>query len=180
MIKTMNLSDAINQIGGVAPIEGMCIPISDSEVSELEEAIDHQLPPSYRAFLQKFGASIFNEFIEFTPMENLSRKISRDGKGIINLLYGAKGHSPYDLISTYDTYKDRMPSGFLSIGDNGIGDQIAMKMDDGTIYYWDHHNEWDEEDFKGLPIPADLKWKNLTLISTSFDDFLSRLSIRPE
>ena len=49
----------------------------------------------------------------------------------------------------------------------------------GRIYYWDHENEWDEEDFieDGLPVPPNLKFQNLHHIADSFEEFLRNLEV---
>jgi hypothetical protein len=121
--------------------------------------------------------------VQFDPVEPVPMPISRTGRGFIDLFYGAAQHSPYDLRSRLSTYRPRMPEHFLPIADSGGGDQIAIMVGgdkSGSVFFWDHHAEWDEEDYleDGLPEPPDLKWQNVTLIAPSFEDLLKRLSIR--
>jgi len=75
----------------------------------------------------------------------------------------------------------RMPSTIIPIADDGGGNQICIGIkggEQGKIYYWDHNNEWDEEDYlldHGRPMPPEVKFQNVHLIASSFVDFISRL-----
>jgi hypothetical protein len=179
----MDLKAKFEELGGLAPVKGdQFIPMTEAEIATLEQSLGASLPALYRTFLTTFGASRFREMVEFTPVEPLPPSISSNGRGSINLFYGGQAHAPYSLIEMLDLYQSRMPEGFLPIGDDGAGDQICLSVlgeKREQIFYWNHHAEWDEEDYleDGLPVPADLKWQNVTLISCSFEDLLARLSI---
>jgi hypothetical protein len=78
-----------------------------------------------------------------------------------------------------------MPHTIIPIASDGGGDQICLGVsgsERGQVYYWDHHNEWDEEDYEedwGEPMPPEEKFSNLTLVAGSFEEFLSRLESCP-
>ena len=69
----------------------------------------------------------------------------------------------------------------IPIADDGGGHQICVGIkgkECGKVYYWDHHNEWDEQDYLedyGEPMPSDVKFQNVYLIAESFEDFIRRL-----
>jgi SMI1/KNR4 family protein SUKH-1 len=182
----MDLKARFEELGGLAPVKGQqFIPVDESEIASVEQTLGAPLPDLYRTFLETFGASRFREMVEFTPVVPLPPSISSDGLGFINVFYGSAAHTPYDLTGMLELYQQRMPEGFLPIGDDGGGDQICLMVlgeKRGKLFYWDHNHEWDEEDYveDGLPVPPDLKWQNVTLIADSFEDFLARLSVRPE
>ena len=49
-----------------------------------------------------------------------------------------------------EKYKNRIPDNFLPISSNEFGDLICLCTQGeriGQIFYWDHENEWDEEDY---------------------------------
>jgi hypothetical protein len=74
-----------------------------------------------------------------------------------------------------------MPDTMIPIADDGGGNQICLGIkgkERGKVYYWDHHNEWDEQDYLedyGEPMPPEVKFQNVYLIAKSFEDFIQRL-----
>lgn len=182
----MTPKERFDSLGGIAPVKGeQFIPVSPAEIAELERATGGALPEPYRNFLQTFGGSSLRQIVEFDPVERLPASVSSRGRGTVDVFYGAAAHQPNDLGGMLALYRARMPEHFLPIAGDGGGNQIAMLVagdDAGSIYYWDHNNEWDEDDYveDGLPVPPRLKWQNVTLIAPSFDRFLERLSVRGE
>lgn len=182
----MNLKARFARLGGLAPLKGDAyLPVPEAEIVSLERTLGATLPELYRGFLLTFGASRFQKIVEFSPVQRLPPSVSSDGRGFVDLFYGAAAQQPNDLSGMFERYRPRMPERFLPIGGDGGGDQIAMIVggdESGTIYYWNHHAEWDEEDYleDGLPIPANLKWQNVTTIAPSFDSFLECLAVRDE
>lgn len=181
----MTLEQRFSELGGIKPVKGAAIPVPEREIAELERSLGSVLPAPYRRFLETFGASAFEQMVAFDPIERLPASISSDGRGIVGVFYGAIAHDPHDLVSALARYRERMPDGFLPIANDGGGNQIAMQLGGarpGAIYYWDHNNEWDEDDYldEDEPIPPDLKWQNVTLIAASFDDLLACLVIEED
>lgn len=180
----MTIEEQVARLGGLRPIRGTRFEVPEAELVEIERMVGASLPDSYRRFLRTYGASTFNQNVEFEPRERLPSSISSDGRGSFGAFYGALAHAPQDLLSNLACYRDRMPEQFLPIADDS-GNELAMQLGGdrpGAIYYWDHNNEWDEEDYleDNEPVPPDLKWQNVTLIATSFEDFLARLAVYPE
>ena len=49
-----------------------------------------------------------------------------------------------------EKYKNRIPNNFLQRSSNEFGDLVCLCTQGeriGQIFYWDHENEWDEEDY---------------------------------
>ncbi len=69
-----------------------------------------------------------------------------------------------------EKYKNRIPDNFLPISSNEFGDLICLCTQGeriGQIFYWDHENEWDEEDYFdefGVQMPEEVKFQNIYLI----------------
>lgn len=173
------------RLGGIVPAVGEeFVPMSEDEISALESTLPGQFPASYGAFLKTYGAASFGEYIDFEPIEPLPATISSTGKGHISHFYGAKSSRYKDNMSlerNFRVYRGRMPESLIPIGNDGVGNQICLGVDGderGKVYFWDHHDEWDEDDYldSGEPVPPDLKFSNVYQIADSFDDFLQRLT----
>jgi hypothetical protein len=76
-----------------------------------------------------------------------------------------------------------MPAKFLPIADDGMGNLIVMSLnlkDYEKVYFWDSDAEWDSEDYleeTGKMMPEEVKYQNLWLIGSNFENFWERLSI---
>lgn len=76
-----------------------------------------------------------------------------------------------------------MPDSMISIGDNGLGSQIcigASREALGKVFYWDRHNESDEDDYLEDHEPSvlpEILYQNVHLVADSFVDFLRRLEV---
>ena len=63
-----------------------------------------------------------------------------------------------------------MPESLIPLGDDGRGNQICLGVsgdETGKVFYWDHNNEWDEEDYfadYGEPMPEEVRFQNRTPI----------------
>ena len=80
-------------------------------------------------------------------------------------------------------FKNRMPAKFLPIADDGMGNLIVISLnlkDYEKVYFWDSDAEWDSEDYLeeiGKMMPEEVKYQNLWLIGSNFENFWERLSI---
>jgi len=80
-----------------------------------------------------------------------------------------------------EKYKNRIPDNFLPISSNEFGDLICLCTQGeriGQIFYWDHENEWDEEDYFdefGVQMPEEVKFQNIYLIGKNLYDCFSRM-----
>lgn len=174
-------------LGGLKPAVGSVFqPLTAPEIGLLEAEIGAAIPEDYREFLLKYGAASFGTLTRFGSIAMLPKEYSETRKrGPFDYFYGA--HRPpnpetISLIWNLEILKDRMPVGFLPIGDDGVGNQVCISCKGptkGKVFLWDHHNEWDEEEYEeehGRPMPEKEKFSNLYLIANSFEDFLTRLS----
>lgn len=173
-------------LGGIVPVVGdRFVPLSGSEIDALEKVLHASLPMFYRRFLETYGATAFGKYVDFSPAQGLPENVSSSGKGHFGFFYGALSQQYDDSFSlewNIAVYRERMPESIIPIGGDGSGDQICLGISGaqaGKIFYWDHNNEWDEEDYldDGEPVPPDLKFQNVHLVANSFDDFLLRLEI---
>lgn len=85
-----------------------------------------------------------------------------------------------------EKYKNRIPDNFLPISSNEFGDLICLCTQGeriGRIFYWDHENEWDEEDYFdefGVPIPEEVKMQNMYLVGEDLYDCFNRMVLEEE
>jgi len=156
------------QLGGIVPYEAM----SQEELLAIKRDLGISLPDDYRAFLQEYGAAEFGELVQFRPIEGEAGPLSH--------FYGSMTGNQ-SLAKHIKTYTGRMPETMIPIADDGGGNQICLGIkgkEQGKVYYWDHHHEWDEEDYleeHGKPMPPEVKFQNVHLIAESFEDFIQRL-----
>jgi hypothetical protein len=181
----LKIRQEIERLGGVFPIpKGEDFPvINDEELSCLEAKIGKALPQDYRDFLSVFAGCSFNQYILFKPLNNTAEYTHSDDSGYANPIfkgaqiayfYGSdKGTHPISWACS--SYLERIPSLCLPIASDGFGNQIILSLRDdskGCIYWWDHENEWDAEDYEeeneGEEMPEQVKWQNMYLIAPSF------------
>jgi hypothetical protein len=157
------------ELGGLVPHE----PMTREEVSAIENDLGELLPEDYRDLLQQYGAADFGELVEFRTATGENAPFSH--------FYGSSGGSQ-SLARRIKTYKDRMPDTIIPIGDDGGGNQICLGIkgtERGSVFYWDHDNEWDEDDYLeeyGEPMPPERKFQNVQLIADSFEGFIRCLA----
>jgi hypothetical protein len=160
-------------LGGVTPIGKAFVPVVDEELNFIETALGAALPGDYREFVQEYGVSAFGELVQFQPIEGEAGPLSH--------FYGSKSAGSNSLTRNIEKYMGRMPETIIPIADDGGGNQICLGIkgkERGKVYYWDHHNESDEEDYleeHGKSMPPEVKFQNVHLIAKSFEDFVQRL-----
>lgn len=144
-------------------VEDSLIKLINANINILEKTIE-KFPVSYIDFLLETNGGEPIKPYFFT-------KISKS-LGHIRYFFGVKTKSYNNLISTYETYKKRIPYNTFPIGYDSCDNLIllSVKGDDyGKVYYWDHEMETE---------PAD--YSNLTLIADSFDEFIKGLKSEEE
>jgi len=187
----------VQAVGGVKPAVGTIhAPLSDAELSHIESACGCKLPGDYRDFLAHYGAVAFRRRVLVNPIITLPNKVSWSGKDYLDVLYGKEisGRNDFDIVARYQVCRNRIPHGLLPIGNNGAGNQFCIGVQGeelGQIFYWDHNDEFDEEDYledlgidleeieddERPPIPREAWFKNVYPIATSFEDLFSRLEV---
>ncbi len=179
------LSDqSFDHVGGLKPLENDSFrALTIDEIDVLEAEYGHALPVSIREFLAKWGACSCAEYVGFESLEPLPKGISSTGNGVFSHFFGASGQdAPIGLSTNFHVYRGRMPEFVVPIGSDGGGGLICVELSGecrGLIYYWDHNNEWDEDDCLDAnePVPDDLEYQNLHRIAADFEDFVKRLIV---
>jgi hypothetical protein len=169
------IEEKIGLLGGVEPLNETSVPVPEEELGAIETDLGAPLPGDYRTFVQRYGFSTFGGMALFQPLEGPRAYVSH--------FYGAKIAGHASLQTVIERYAGRMPDSVIPIADDGGGNQICLGIKGnelGKLYYWDHNNEWDEEDYLqdyGEPMPPEMKFQNLTLIAGSFEDFIRCLKV---
>lgn len=180
------IEEKFESLDGIIPIGDSLVPAADVELRALEEKLQVELPNDYREFLATYGASMFTEYVDFQPVQDLPHPISSTGKGHISSFYGAAVDPYQPLIKAINTFRGRMPDTMIPIGDDS-GNKICLAVRGkkrGKLYYWDRSNEPpDEEEYLedyGEPRPVDVMYQNVYQIAESFEDFVLRLEPRTD
>ena len=176
-------------LGGIVPIDTTFVPMTEEELDSIETALGVALPGDYRELLLTYGTASFGELVQFRLMKDepvhpvkslLGVPILRYEKGPLSHFYGSRTGNQ-SLAKSIEAYKGRMPDTMIPIADDGAGNQICLGIkgkERGKVYYWDHHNEWYEQDYLDdyrEPMPPEVKFQNVYLIAESFEDFIRRL-----
>jgi cell wall assembly regulator SMI1 len=137
-------------------------PITDGGlISSLEKLIGCPLPVDYRKFLEFYNGG-------YPEPDAFYFSNGEDGSSVDRFLsLGCEKH--HDLLKYFNTYKDRIPPGFLPIAHDPGGNLILISLNDDSpgIYFWDHEAEADEGE-----IPST---DNMYVISSTLSEFLACL-----
>ena len=130
---------------------------------DIEEHLGIKFPDDLMSLLMELPGEVFFENRAlFKPLEPCGSEDKR-GYNWINLLFGV-GKGMYG-IKELNQPSDRLPDGFVAIGQTPGGDRICLDRDTMEVYHWDH--EGDEEDA-------------VTLIAHDFDSFIASLKTGEE
>jgi hypothetical protein len=174
------------ELGGIQPATGTTFsPMSEDDVTRIEAELEASFPEPYRSLLKTYGGFSFGEYVDFHVAKELRGTIPSRGVGHFSYSYGAASPD-YDETLSFEwnigCYRERMPETLVPIANDGGDNQICLGVsgdEAGKVYYWDHNNEWDEDDYLdfGKPVPPDLKFQNVHLIANSFDEFVQCLAV---
>jgi hypothetical protein len=168
------------------------VGLSAKEILKIEEEVGGVLPADYKFFLTQYGQVLFNESVGFKPINKEAVYPNNDETGLpnpkfegshVSVLFGTDSDYTATLESKIKVYKERMPNKVFPIGDDGLGNKLCIDLRkdySGRIYWWDHENEWDEEDYEdetGVKMPEKAKYQNLYLIAKNFSEFIEKLYI---
>ena len=76
-----------------------------------------------------------------------------------------------DLISQFETYKNRIPNTCIPIGRDAGGNLVCLNLSEdryGYVYFWDHEEEFNYEEGK-------ITINNLHFIAETFNEFLNSI-----
>jgi len=189
----LKIRQEIERLGGVFPIPKGDFPVLNEEaISSLESKIGKILPKDYRDFLSVFAGCSFNQYVLLKPQKETAEYIHSESSGYVNPIfkraliayfYGSdKGTHPISW--AYSTYQERIPNYCLPIASDGFGNQLILSLQEnssGGIYWWDHENEWDADDYEdeneGEKMPEQVKWQNMYFLASNFVEFFESLFV---
>lgn len=141
------------------PVRAQRRPATESTLADAEQQFQAPLPGEYRAFLLDHdGLTLRYNIVE--GHDDLS----------VRMFYNAEGGNQFSLRHKAAVFDGRKPDGLLPIADDSFGNQFLLSLrgsDYGTVWFWDHELE-DDEDPDGA----------LTPVAGSFGEFLA--AIRPD
>lgn len=128
-------------------------------------------------FTRKIGYTLPNDYIEFLHNHNggyVKGSISNyykngDQKFILTSMFGIGTND--DLVSQWETYKNRIPNSCIPIGRDAGGNLVCLNLSEdkyGYVYFWDHEEELNYEIEK-------ITINDLYLIKQSFKEFLDSI-----
>jgi SMI1 / KNR4 family (SUKH-1) len=139
-------------------------PLTEAELGNLARPAAAELPASCREFMATGDGGVFLD----------PNRYGSSFRGGLNELFAVREASPsyWSFASVLDVYRDRVPEGFLPIGDDLAGNLIVLGVDGKhrrRVYFWNHEREADE----GEPATMD----NMELVAGSFREFLDGIRI---
>ncbi|AIC93163.1 SMI1/KNR4 family protein [Shouchella lehensis] len=129
--------------------------LSTKQIELFEQSHKLCLPDSYRRFMLKWNGG--------WPTPNLFLVFQKQGTSVLN-----EFASLDDLEDLLDIYEDRLPKGFIPIGDDPGGNVICLATlspENGSLFFWDHEEETDDPNLR----------TNVYHLSDSIDEFLEKL-----
>lgn len=191
----MKIKSLVEKMGGVQRFTfEPLIPTSRKSMSKYLDITKEEFS-DYLDYLELFGGETgFIKEFKLTPYSDLPEYCYPDDDipvggniewsgGDLGFFYGENiNYQKSSQISErLEKYKNRIPDNFLPISSNEFGDLICLCTQGeriGQIFYWDHENEWDEEDYFdefGVQMPEEVKFQNIYLIGKNLYDCFSRM-----
>ena len=192
------IEQQVKRCGGMIPVApGVTYGLSSKDRVEIEMAQDARLPSEYAVFAANYGGHRFGCMVRFStkavdPLYKHPKWTGLPNKRVkgsmISHFYGSMDGDdpPVALTWAQNAYQSRIPSELLPIADDGQGNQICIACVGemtGAIYFWDHDNEWDAEDYEddtGEEMPQEAKFQNVYLAAESLGEFLKGLEVVPD
>ncbi|WP_121612649.1 SMI1/KNR4 family protein [Mesobacillus foraminis] len=143
----------------MAEIFGSHDTLSLEQIEKFETENNIKLTELYKSFLLKWNGG------KVTP--NLFNISDKQGKSVLNVFYGI-GDMYDNLTDFIDIMDERLPLGFIPIGDDPSGNVICLGTKDPyyeKIYFWDHEQEPEN--------PDDMS--NMYFLANDIDEFLDKL-----
>jgi hypothetical protein len=115
-------------------------------LDEFLGSLGHQLPDDYLAFLKQWNGVDFG-------IENIAVRFTDDPDeysfGTLICLYGIGADLDLRHSGKPYAFAERVPDGFLAIGDDGAWDRLALCLNEdrfGHVFYWRPGIPWEEEE----------------------------------
>jgi hypothetical protein len=135
------------------------------QIKKLQLQTKIEFPKDYIEFIIQHNGGI--------PEPNFFEIPNQDGNGsYVDLFFGIDVPSYANLKDILEVYKNRLPEGFVPIGEDPGGNLICIGTRIpyiGNIYFWDHHDELDES---GL---SKKDMSNMYWLADNLFDFIDNL-----
>jgi len=141
-------------------------PTSRDAIARLEGELGLTLPAEYVEFLLDQNGGL--------PHDNIFA-VGDGNKSGVRFFGVETGHDYDDLGKTARTFRARLPSGFLPIGDDPGRNLIAIAAsgpDAGSIWFWDHELEADEDE--------EPTRDNMVRMTATLSEFIAGLTLDPD
>lgn len=119
---------------GLQGITGPFIGASECYIASVEQRFGFILPPQYREFLRKIGASVFSEDVGFRPIEPSPWAVN--GIESFDGFYGMSELVHTDLLRINDELRSILPIAAIAIG-NDPGANLILLNPGGEVYFYD-------------------------------------------
>ncbi|WP_028775525.1 SMI1/KNR4 family protein [Shimazuella kribbensis] len=130
--------------------------LSESDIMAFEKENNVQLTKQYKKFLLKWNGGF--------PEPSLFHISPEQGSSVLNVFFGIG--EMYDNLNDYmELLDDRLPKGFIPIGDDPAGNIICLGIEGSfyeKIYFWDHEQETDDPN----------QMSNMYFLSNNISEFL--------
>jgi hypothetical protein len=143
----------------VAEVFGSGENLSLEQIEQFEVDNDVEFTKLYKEFLLKWNGG------KVRP--NLFNVSDEQGSSVLNVFYGI-GDMYDNLTDFLEIMDERLPSGFIPIGDDPAGNTICLGTKNPyyeNIYFWDHERETEN--------PEDMS--NMYYLAKDINEFLQNL-----
>ncbi|WP_146549794.1 SMI1/KNR4 family protein [Rummeliibacillus suwonensis] len=143
----------------MAKIFGSHDNLSLEQIEKFEIENNVKLTELYKSFLLKWNGG--------KVIPNLFMISNEQGPSVLNVFYGI-GDMYDNLTDFIDIMDERLPLGFIPIGDDPSGNVVCLGTKDpyyDKIYFWNHEQETEE--------PDDMS--NMHFLANNIDEFLDNL-----
>lgn len=134
--------------------------IEVSDIANVERQFARHLPDDYKRFLLEFNGG--------EPETNRFDVPATGTASAVRFFYSIlSAEKDDDLVHEQRLLRGRLSDGMLAIAEDGCGNRICLSLtpgDSGTVYFWDH--EFEREDDLTAP---------LAKLAASFDSFFVSL-----
>lgn len=187
----------LDRLGGLLPLGGERLTaVRHGEVQRMSAEHQVEFADGHVDLLLRYGCCSFAReiFVRFDSPEAAHvhdpdlgiPNCTREGCGLSHFYGTGAPVDTLDIEWAITTYRTRMPHGSLPVAADGSGGQICFVADPSRrrgFYWWDHENEWDEEDYLvdvGQEMPEAVKYQNLYFIADDLEGLLKRAEVLPD
>lgn len=154
----------------IAEVKDKSPPAPEEELARFEELIGQTLPEDYRRFLVQCNGGYVGGRFWFQGINPEGEEVEAG----VHHIGGFRDESYFSLLDNRECYVGRIPNALIWIHDDPFGNAICLGgagVHHGRVYFWDHEEEPDEDEWDGAVETAD----NITLIANSFTDYVAGL-----